>query len=177
MIDTKEYAKALFLLTEEDGITDAALSDVETVKTLLSENPAYRNLLDTPALSKEERLGLIDEAFTSLSAHVKNLLKILCEKHAIFSFTKIAVDYSALVDEARGIERVEAVSAVKMSDGQLSALKEKLESITGKTVIIRNTVDTSIIGGMKLRYAGLQLDGSLKSRLDSFEKALGNVVI
>jgi ATP synthase F1 delta subunit len=177
MTDMKEYAKALFLLTEEDGTTDAALAELGTVRQLLTENPEYRNLLDTPALPKDERLALIDEAFSGISEYVKNLLKILCEKHMIFALARLCTDFAAIYDEARGIERAEAISAVAMTDAQLTALKEKLESITGKTVIIKNTTDPGLIGGVKLRYGGIQLDGSVKTRLESFERALRKVVI
>lgn len=177
MINVNEYAEALFLLTEEDGTTEAALADVRMIKELLSENPDYKNLLDTPALSKSEKLSLIDEAFSAVHEHVKNFLKILCEKHGVYSFGKIADALAALYDEARGIERVEAVSAVAMTEAQLDALKKKLEGTTGKTVIINNTQDASIIGGVKLRYCGKQIDGSLKRRLEAFEKALRGTVI
>jgi F-type H+-transporting ATPase subunit delta len=56
-------------------------------------------------------------------------------------------------------------------------MKEKLAKMTGKTIIIKNTVDKSILGGVKLRYSGIQLDGSVKTRLDTFEKSLKNTVI
>ena len=177
MIKTLEYAKALFLIAKEDGATDEVLSDVLTVREILGENPEYRNLLDTPALSKSERLALIDEAFSSLNENVKNLLKMLAQKREVYAFGRIASDFSSLVDEERGIIRAEAVSAVEMTDSQLDALKKKLDAITGKTVIVKNTVDPAIIGGVTLRYSGLQLDGSLKTRLKSFEKALLGAVI
>lgn len=177
MINVKEYAKALFLLAEEEGTTDLTLSDVRLIKALLLDNPEYVNLLDTPAISKTEKLSLIDEAFSGINENTKNLVKILCEKRGVYFFPKIADAVSELYDKSRGIERVEAVSAVAMSDSQISALKEKLEALTGKTVIVRNTVDASIIGGVKLRYAGKQLDGSIKTRLEGFEKALRGTVI
>lgn len=177
MINEKEYAEALFLLTEEEGTTDAVLAEVQTVSGLLSDNPDYKNLLDTPAVARAEKLGLIDEAFSGMNAATVNLLKILCEGRCVHSFPRIAADYALLCDEARGIERVEAVSAVPMTDTQLSAAAEKLGRLTGKTVVIKNTVDRSIIGGVKLRYSGKQLDGSVKTKLEGFEKALRNTVI
>lgn len=177
MINEKEYARALFMITEEDGTTDKALADVQMIRKLLSDNPDYKNLLDTPALSCEEKLKLIDGAFSGINGETLNLLKILCERHSIYSFPKIADSYAALYDGARGIERVEAVSALAMTDSQLAALTEKLERLTGKTVVIKNTVDKSIIGGVVLRYSDRQLDGSIKTKLESFEKALRNTVI
>ena len=78
---------------------------------------------------------------------------------------------------SRGIERVEVISAVPLTVAQNERLKAKLEGITKKQIIINNTHDPSLLGGMKLRYMGVQLDGSVKSKLDAFEKSLGELVI
>ncbi len=177
MINVNEYAEAFFLLSEEDGRAEEALSELGAIKSLLSENPDYKNLLDTPALSKKERLALIDEAFESFGENTQNLLKILSEKHGIYAFEKIADAFKEKYDESRGIVRAQAISAVPMTREQLTALKERLEAHTGKTIIIENTVDKSIIGGMKLRYSGKQLDGSVKTRLEKLERALRGTVI
>lgn len=177
MINATEYGKALFLLSEERGTTEAVLSDVRIAKTVLLENPKYSKLADTPALSKDEKVALIAEAFASLDPDLVSLLKILCEKHSVCDFGKVADMYFALYDESRGIERVEAITAVAMSKSQLGAMKAKLEMITGKKIIITNKIDKAILGGVKLRYAGIQLDGSLKKRLDTLEASLKNIII
>ena len=177
MIDAKEYGKALFLLTEEDGTTETVAEDLKTVQKLLRENPRYVKLLDTPALAKEEKLRLIDLAFSSLHESVLNLTKILCEKHSVYRLSQVAEHYAALCDEARGILRAEVLTAVAMTQQQISALTARLCRLTGKTVIIKNTVSPEILGGVVLRYAGKQLDGSLRARLDGFEKSLKETVL
>ena len=177
MTDAKEYSRALFELAEESGKTDAVLADINLAKAAFEQNPDYKNLLDTPALAKDEKLSLIDEAFAGIDLYALNLVKILCERHSVHIFGDIAQAFSDLYDESRGIERVDAITAVSMSDSQLGAMKNKLEAITGKTVIIKNTVDSSILGGVVLRYSGVQLDGSIKTRLDDFKKSLSNIVM
>jgi F-type H+-transporting ATPase subunit delta len=177
MIDVKEYARALFLLTEELGSTAEAFRDAALVREAMLENPPYAKLLDTPALPTEEKLRLIDKAFASVNVSVRNLVKILCERHAVHDTAKVMEAYAVLCDEARGIERVEAITAVPMSQKQISALSAKLAAMTGKQIVIRNTVDAGILGGVKLRYAGMQLDGSIRSRLEALEKNLKETVI
>ncbi|MBR7161982.1 MAG: ATP synthase F1 subunit delta [Clostridia bacterium] len=177
MIDAKEYGKALFLLTEEDGTTEAVAEDLQAVRKLLRENPRYEKLLDTPALAKEEKLRLIDRAFSSLHESVRNLTKLLCEKHSVYQLSRVADAYAVLCDEARGIMRAEVLTAVAMTEKQISALTARLSALTGKKVIIQNTVEPGILGGAVLRYAGKQLDGSLKARLDAFEKNLKEIVL
>ena len=177
MTSAKEYGKALFLLAQEDGTTAVIAEELESVREILRENPRYEKLLDTPALSKEEKLLLIDRAFSTLNENLVNLIKILCEKHSVYQFARIAGAYIALYDESRGIERVEALTAVAMTPKQIDALTEKLSASTGKTVIIKNTVDASLLGGVVLRYAGKQLDGSVKARLSALEKSLKETVL
>ena len=172
-----EYGRALFLLTEECGTSERVSEDFRTLIAALSENPDYTRLLDTPAVATAKKLGLIDEAFSSLDGHLLNLVKLLAEKRLAHLLGEVAKVFFAEYDASRGIERVEAVSARPLSEEQTAALTARLEKMTGKTIIVKNTVDPSILGGMKLRYMGKQLDGSLKSRLDAFEKNLQSLVI
>lgn len=175
MAGKNEYASALFALALEEGITDSVRGDVETVALALNENPEYIKLLDTPALSKAERLSLIDESLGELNYCVKNLVKILSEKHLVYTFSELSRTYYELYDEHNGIERVEAVTAIAMSAPQTESLTKKLSDMTGKKIIIKNTVKPEILGGVILRYSGTQLDGSVKSRLDAFSESLKNL--
>ena len=177
MVNVSEYAKALFDLTEELGTTDAVREQVIAVKEIFKQNPDYAKLLDTPALPKEERLGLIDAAFVSFDTTLLNLLKIVCEARQTFAIDRLTSAYLAEYDVSRGIERVSAITATAMTEAQRETMRSALEAKTGKTIIIENTVDKSILGGVKLRYMGRQLDGSLKTRLEVFEKKLQDMVL
>ena len=177
MTDAKEYGKALFLITEEDGVSDKILSDINLTEGVLKANPDYVKLLNSPALSKDERVELVGKAFSGIDERLSNLLKLLTERRIMHIFDKAAKTYKTLYDESRGIVRVEAVTAVPLSDKQAKAIKDKLTYSLRKTIVLSNTVDASILGGVKLRYSGVQLDGSVKTRLDKFEAALKNTVI
>lgn len=177
MTDAKEYGKALFMLADECGAVDKIAGDVELARSVMREHPDYVKILNTPALSKEERLSLVDSAFASVDESVRNLLKILTEAHAAHLFVGAADEFASLYDDYKGILRVEAISAVPLTKAQISAIADKLLTMLGKTAVIKNTVDPSILGGMKLRYGSCQLDGSIKTRLDKFEMALKNTVI
>ncbi len=177
MSGAKDYAEALLSLTDELGTTNSALEDVRAASKALTENPEYAKLADTPALSVHEKLSLIERAFSSVDESVRNLLKILCEKHSVHIFPRIASEYVSLYNESRGICNAEVISAIRLSEPQMAALKKKLKEMTGKTIVLRNTIDKSVLGGIKLRYMGKQLDGSLRSRLDAIESTLKNTIL
>lgn len=177
MTDAKEYGKALFELAEESGRTEKILEELKTLQQSFAKNPKYVALLDTPALPKEEKLGLVDKAFSGVDEYLLNFVKILCESRAIYLFDGACQSFFAMYDEARGIVRAEVITAVPMTEGQCDAMKNKLETITGKSVVVTNKVDREILGGVVLRYSGVQFDGSIKSRLDEFKKNLSNIVM
>ena len=177
MTDIKEYASALFLLAKEEGKTELISEELSTLRALLLEIPEYTKLLDTPAMKKEERLALASTAFEGFSEYVVNVIMLLAERHLSSELPRLADAYASLYDEERGILRAEAVTAIKMSDEQTERLSQRLNEATGKTVILKNTVDSSTLGGVKLRYAGCQLDGTVKAGLMRFERAIKESVL
>lgn len=174
----QEFARAIFELSLECGEREAVREQMHLVEDVLKQNPEYQGLLDTPAVTREEKLRMIDEAFASLSSeNVKSLLKILTERRECYLFSDIVRAFDALYDEALGIVRVEATTAVPMSEEQKKALCEKLSAKTRKRVILTNKVKADVLGGVLLRYGEVQLDGTLKSRLDTLGASLQSVIL
>ncbi len=175
MADAIEYGKALLMLAASEGSAEKILEDLSVVKSAVAANPKYTDLADTPALPSKVRVGLIGDAFSGIDQNALNLLKILCEKKEFYKITAIADSYERLYDESVGRLRVTAVTAVPLSEKQSAALSEKLAKKTGKTIILKNIVDPSVLGGVKMRYEGVQLDGTLRANLLSLEKSLAEL--
>ena len=175
MADANEYGKALLMLAAEDGTAEKVLGDLADVKRSVDANPKYTDLADTPALPSSVRVGLINDAFSGIDKNVLNLLKILCEKKEFYKISAIADSYESLYDESVGRIRVTVVTAVPLSEKQSGALSKKLEKKTGKTIILKNIIDPSVLGGVKIRYEGVQLDGTLRANLLSLEKSLADL--
>ena len=171
------YGEALFSLAEELGETENVKSDIGTLQAVINASPEYLKMLDSPALSREERLSLIDGSLSSLNKSLVNTAKLLTERRLAHTLPKVLAHFVKAYERSRGIEHVEVISAIPLSESQKARLKSKLEGITKKQIIISNTHDPALLGGMKLRYMGLELDGSIKTKLDSFEKSLSELAI
>ena len=177
MNDVKDYGRALFELAKEDGAIESVYADVCTVITVARENPEYCAILNSPTLSKDEKRGMIDAAFGSLCENLRNLMKLLADKRMAHLYTSALSGFAAEYDVYMGILRVDAVTVSPLTEEQSARLCQKLEAKTGKKVVINNIIDASILGGIKLRYDGIQLDGSIKTRLDTIAKSLDNIIM
>lgn len=173
----REHGRALFMLAEEVGTTERVREDACAIVKLFSDNPDYIKLLDTPALTPDCRISLIDEAFGPFDVYLVNLIKILTKKSLAYLIPRTLNAFEDEYMESRGIIRAEAITAIPLDEARCDTLRMKLEMITGKQIIIENKVDPTILGGIKLRYMGIQRDGSVKMRLDSFRERLANAVI
>lgn len=168
----KEYGDAIYALATEEGCVDETLEGLELAVGVFRENPGYLTLVQNPALPKAERLGLLNEAFAGAHPYVLNLLKLLCERSALGLCPGCLEQLRALVYAERGILPVEVISAVPLTDAQQEALRSKLAAKTGKTIILQSKLDPSVLGGVKLRYEGRELDGTAAGRLDALRHRL-----
>lgn len=168
----KEYGDAIYALAVEENCLDEVLEGLELAVGVFRENPGYLTLVQNPALSKEERLGLLDEAFSGAHLYARNLLKLLCERSAMDLCAGCLEQFRSLVYAQRGILPVEVISAVELTGEQQEALKEKLAAKTGKTILLESKLDPAVLGGVKLRYEGRELDGTTAGRLGALRHLL-----
>lgn len=169
----KEYGGALYELAAEEKCEDQVLEGLQLTQRLFRENPDYSKLLLQPSIRKEDRLALLDQALGgNVQPYVLNFLKILCERRALSDLDGCVAEFCARLYEARGILPVTAISAVPLTEQQTQALKEKLAQVTGKSILIENKVDETLVGGIKVEYEGKELDGSVAGRFEALRQML-----
>lgn len=167
-----DYAQALFSLAEEEKAEKTYLNQLQTIKSALDENSDFVKFLDSPAIPKEERLDAVEQAFSDAERNIISFIKILTEKRRSFCIAKCIDAFSAMYDEKNNIERVTCITAVSLDDKQTEAMEKKLESLTGKNIVLSNEVDPSVMGGVLLRLKNSEINGSVAQRLKDIEKAI-----
>lgn len=163
---SSEYAKALFMLAMENEKGGEYEKALDTVSEAFSENPVYIEFLTSPGIPLDERLGALEKAFAdSLPREVLSFLKLLCEKRHIAEFAECAEQYKSLLNELGKVSNAKVTSAVELTDEEKSALKAKLEKMSGHTVLPEYTIDKSILGGLIVEMDGKVMDSSLQKHL------------
>lgn len=162
----REYAKALFMLASETENQESYGKALDTVLCVFSENDGYTEFLASPGIPLSERLGALESAFSNLlPKDVLSFIKILCEKRYIKDFEKCVEEYNTLLNEVSKVSTARVVSAVALSEDEEKALKNKLEKISGRTILLDCTVDKSILGGLIVEIDGKIADASLGRHL------------
>lgn len=167
------YGSALYELAAEEKLEEQILDELTQVSELMCAQPDYIKLLAMPSVPREKRRKALDEVFGGkVHTYLLNFLKLLCDKGEIRVLRDCAKQYRARYNEAHGILEAVAVTAVAMTDEQMSTLSKKLSGITGKDVHLTCRQDPSCVGGVRLEMGGVQLDGTVKSRLEEVRRLL-----
>lgn len=174
----ENYAQALYSLARDEALDTKVLEELEVLRDVFSKEADYLRLLGSCNISKDERCAVLDDAFRNkVHIYVLNFLKLLTEKGRIRLFPDCVKAYREQYNIDHGIVSVLAVTATPLTDDQFARLQAKLEKMIGKKVLLNNRIDASCIGGVRLDYDGMRMDGTVKNRLDTVAAMLKNTVL
>jgi F-type H+-transporting ATPase subunit delta len=172
----RRYAQAILELATEHGDIDRWLDDLRVMRTVLAE-PKMAGFLENPKISLESKRQVIERGFAQFDVLRRNLIYLLISKHRTEIIDKVCSEFERLYNDMRGIADADVSTAVAVSDGETSAIAQRLSQVTGKQVNLRLTVDPSLIGGFVARIGDQLIDGSVKGRLTALRERLVGVSV
>ena len=172
------YGGSLYDLAAEENLTEPIMKELLEIRQIFRDNQDYLKLLSEPSIKREERIGLIEKAFgTACERYLVSFIKLLCDRNMLGEFEGCCESYKKRFNADHNIAEAVVTSAVSLSSTQLDSLSKKLESISGKTVVLTEKLDPKVLAGIKVELEGKQLDGTLSGRLDRMQKRLGETII
>jgi len=172
------YGQALYDLAKDEGLSEEILGQLQALRESLDAEPAFIQLLCTPSIPKEERCAVLDSSFGGkLHPYLLNFMKILTEKGYMRHFSGCCRYFKQQYNKDNGIMPVTAVTSMPLSEELCAKLIDKLSVVTGKTIELECRVDPECLGGVRLDLGDMQLDGTVRHRLDEIRKILKNTVL
>lgn len=173
----KRYGGSLYELAAEEKLDGQILAELDTAVASFQAEPAYLRLLSAPNLPKKDRRALLDEAFAGAHPYTVNFLKVLCDEGALRELPGCARAYRDLYNADHGILEVTAAAAVNLDDAERAKLTRALEARTGKKVQLTVKVEPGLLGGVRLDMGGVQLDGTVRHRLEALKNRLAEATL
>jgi len=163
---SKEYGTALFMLAKENGAEEEYDTALHTVLSAFEENAMYVDFLASPSIPLRERTDAVEQAFGgAVPEHIISFVQILCEGGRIRGFSDCVKVYRELFQVSRHVSTAKVISSVALTETEEQQIREKLEKMSGNSVMLECSVDSSLIGGVVIEMDGKVMDGSLRRRL------------
>lgn len=168
------YATALFELARDEKALDAVSGSLNTLKAALAESADLRRLISSPLVGREEA----GKAIAGVAAALKldpvtiKFLGVLAANRRLGQLGPAIRAFAQLAARHRGETTAEVTSAHPLTDDQVAALKAKLKTQLGKDVAVDLTVDPAILGGLIVKVGSRQVDGSIRTKLNTLATAM-----
>jgi F-type H+-transporting ATPase subunit delta len=170
----RTYARALFEAAKDEGRVEPVREELATFVAALDEVPELRSLIRNPELDPPTKAAALDAVLEGADDLIRNFVRVVTEKGRAGQLDEIAREYEAFVAAEEQILSVELTTAYELSDEEASAIVKQIEEASGRRVEAARTVDPELIGGLVLKAGSLEVDSSIRGRLDRLRRDLAH---
>ena len=171
------YATALFELAKDGHSLDAVASDLTRFNEALDAFDDLKRLMKSPVFSAEEQSRALGAVLDELKIEglTKNFFLLVAKNRRLFATPDMIRAFRAMLARERGETSATVTAAAKLTESQLTALKQALTAALGKTVMLDEQVDPSLLGGLVVKVGSRMVDSSLRTKLNSLKLAMKEV--
>jgi len=170
----RPYAKAIF----EHALGDKKLVEWSEYLLILSQAvlaPQALDFITNPASTEEQQIELLQSVCSSKvkeDQSLNNLIALLATNKRLLLLPEIKVLYEA---HRAGHEKtldVDVISFSEVSSAQQQKIIESLSKRLQRKVLLKISIDPSLLGGAIIRAGDLVIDGSVRGKLNKLSTGL-----
>jgi len=170
----RRYATAVFQLAQEAGKVEAVQHDLHTFVEALDRDETVRKFFRSPVVDRKEKETIVAQAFAKLDPIALHTVLLLIRKRRESSAETIVQQFDVLEREARGAQELRVVTARPLAQNELDALVQRLSAAYRTKFDVTQSVDPSLIGGIRITMGDRLIDGTIAGRLDDIALLLSH---
>lgn len=164
------YAKSLLDLAQEKGIVEQVQQDMTLFTKTVNESRDFKLFLSNPIINHGKKLTVLKSVFAGkVNPLTLTFFTIITQKNREAILESVALEFEKQYNITKGIAIANVTSATPLTPALREQIKQKVAQQTGKTIQLKETVDSSLIGGFILRVGDTQIDSSIRTNLRSLK--------
>lgn len=155
---------------------EKTVAEFQQMADVVNSSRELRNVLQNPAVSREQKLKLLDSIIKHIGASkmLRNFLAVLIDHRRIGNIGDLLEQFKRELDRRMGIADAKVSSVRELTSAEKKLLEKELAEITGKTVRATYSEDASLLGGVLVRVGSTIYDGSVHGRLQRMRQELAS---
>jgi len=170
----RRYARALLDIGKEEGQVRRVLDEIAEFSKVLDQSPELRDAMESASVGRPVKQAALESVIAKADflPTTKSFLSLLIEKARMNVLPAILVELRRMVEEYEGLERVEVAVPMPLSAPQKDRLRAVLERRSGKKVVLEESLDPGVLGGMVVRVGSTVYDGSVRTQIQQIRQNL-----
>jgi F-type H+-transporting ATPase subunit delta len=131
-------------------------------------------VLTNPAFGVDTRKRILIQVTRSqqISPLTVHFLSLLLDRDRLVHLPNIVSRYRRLLNEAKGRVEAKIVGASTLEPAMFEQLRRQLGAISGKEVVLEQSIDPSLVGGLLVDMEGIVYDGSVRTQLEKMKQRI-----
>jgi F-type H+-transporting ATPase subunit delta len=166
------YAQALLDAAHEGKSLDRIREEFAEFAAAVEESSELRGLLRNPQIDPRAKWEILSAVVDGADDAFRNFLHLLTEKNRLGEVLDVHEEWERLLAAEERVLEVELSTAVELSDKEAAEIVGQIEEAVGRKVEATRSVDPDLIGGLVLQAGSLQVDASVRGRLNDLREEL-----
>ncbi|MFN8629599.1 MAG: ATP synthase F1 subunit delta [Chloroflexota bacterium] len=168
----RRYAEAAFQVALADDTLDVWAEDLRYAANVLGLADVEQ-IVDSPAVPLADRQALVAKLLEGrIQPGALRLVDLMVARGRVSSLTRVADQYTRLLNTHRGIVMATVTSAVPLTGDETAAIRARVEAMANARVELQTVVDPALIGGVTIQVRDQLLDASIRGRLERLRDQL-----
>jgi F-type H+-transporting ATPase subunit delta len=174
----ERFSSALYELADAEKSIDGIEQELQQIKQAANQNADFKTLLRSPVLKRAEQQKAVASILEKAGASklMQKFMGVLAQTRRLYLVEGIAQRFTEMLREKRGEVTAQVTSAHTLSEDQKSLLAKTLsDRLGGRKIQLDVSVNPDILGGIIVRVGSMQIDDSLKTKLNNMALTLKGV--
>ena len=169
----KKYAQGLYKFAlKEENVAQFSVR-LHSIKNILKSVPELNQLFITRRVQTEDKVVMLKNILgDKISGIEMDLIVLLIENGHMLLYREVLERFDYLIDKDSKIIKVQITSTTRLPDDEVQKISSTIENKIQKKLNVKMDIDTSLMGGIKLRVGNTLIDGSVSNRLQKMRDTL-----
>ena len=169
------YSRSMLKLAEERGETDSLLEELNALVAYLDRDAGFERYLECPLVDEEDRAPFLERVFRGRASDLLvDSLQVVNRKGRLGLLRAIAESYRSEHLVLRGMVEAHVRTVVPLTGPLRERIRAAVARFTGKTPVLIEKIDPSLIAGIVVQVGDEKIDESLSRRLRELSAILDN---
>jgi F-type H+-transporting ATPase subunit delta len=170
----RRYATALADVVMARGEAQEVKEELTQWVAMMQSSEQLLEVFRNPTIPYEQKRKVLNTliARARVRPTTANFLQVLLQNQRLAELSEVNKRFAQILDERSGVVSAEVTTARPVEQASQAALRDKLVSMTGKSVRLSFTTDEELIGGIVTRIGSTIYDGSVRNQLEQVRERL-----
>ena len=169
---SSRYGLALYSLALDNNKVIEWQQEVKELSRIFKENADFIMILGSSFIPVNERQEIVKNTLKGVDDNIIALIFVVIGNDRVNHLLDIFESFNSYCNEYRGVSEGLLYSTLKLDQKVITQIESKISKIEHQKVELKNVIDPTLIGGVKVVVHDRIYDGSIKHHIENMKKDL-----